>query len=116
MGSDSPSTPPFQYSSTPILFEKLRYALESRRLDLVTDRPLIFSLERNGRVDDRDGIAEPAAEALHLADNLDVLVPVHARGYGPHHFAFIEDIDVVIDDYGQFQIGHFDKRLHAGLV
>ena len=74
------------------------------------------SFQRDGRVDDRHGIAQPAAEALHFADDLDVLVPVDAGGHGPHDFPLVEDVDVVVDDDREFQIGHFDEGLHAGFV
>src|SRR4030095_6945230 len=91
-------------------------ALERRGFDLVAHRPVSLGFQWYRRVDDRHGVAQPAAEALHFADDFDVLVPMDAGGHGPHHFALVEDVDVVVDDHGQFQIGHLDEGLHAGFV
>src|SRR6516162_11078882 len=74
------------------------------------------ALEGDGGVDDRHGIAQPAAEALHFTNNLDVLVPVDSRGYCPHNFPLIKDIDIVVDNDREFQVGHLDEGLHARLV
>src|SRR5439155_22318357 len=81
---------------------------------LVALAPATF--QRHRRVDDGHPIAEPAAEALDFADNLDIFVPVDPGGHGPHDFALVEDVRVVVDHDGKFQIGHLYERLHAGLV
>src|SRR5688572_5380499 len=59
------------------LLEKLRDSFERFGMDFVAFGPA--ACERNGRVDNRYGVAQPAAKTLHLADDVNVLVPVHSR-------------------------------------
>src|ERR1043165_475386 len=98
------------------LLEELGDALEGGRLDLIAHGPFTFALQRNGGIDNRYCVSQPAAKALHFANNFDVLVPVDAGGDRPHHFAFVEHIDVIVDDHRQLQVRHLDERLHAGFV
>src|SRR5688572_7687340 len=102
--------------SSPGLFEESGNTLERRRLHFVTHGPFCFLFNRYGRIDDRHCIAQPATKTLDLTDDLDIFVPVHTSGDGPHDFAFVKDVDVFVDNYGEFQVRHFDKCLHASLV
>src|ERR671919_80753 len=97
-----------------ILFEELCDTLESLRMDFIAFGPT--ALQWNRRVNNGDRIAEPAAEALHFSDDFDVLIPVNPRRHRPHHLALVKHVDIVVHDDSELQIGHLDKRLHAGLV
>src|SRR5215207_1104158 len=96
------------------LLEKSCHPLEGRGFDLVTHRP--FGFERYRCVEDRHSVAKPTAEALDLADDFDVFIPVHTGGHCPHDLTFVEDIDIVVDDNGKLQIRHLNEGLHAGFV
>src|SRR5437867_10139602 len=96
------------------LLEKLRDPFKRFGMDFVAFGPAAF--EWNGRIDNRHGVAQPAAKTLHLADDLDVLIPVHTRCYRPHDFSFVKDVDIIVDDDSELQVGHFDEGLHAGFV
>src|SRR6185503_3241861 len=85
-----------------LLLEEFCDALESSRLDFVAYRPFVLRFEGYGGIDNRDGVAEPAAETLYFADDFDVLVPMDARSDGPHDFALVEGVDVIVDDDRQF--------------
>src|SRR5439155_25113401 len=43
-------------------------------------------------------------------------IPVHTRCYRPHDFSFVKDVDIIVDDDSELQVGHFDEGLHAGFV
>src|ERR1700752_1126728 len=82
-------------SIIPPLLEKTAHPLHRVRGNLVALGKLAF--ERLRCVDHRDRVAEPAAEALHFAHDLNVLVPVRPGADRPHDFALVEDVDVVVD-------------------
>ncbi len=68
------------------------------------DASFVGTLDRLGGVDDHFGghdvvgLRRIQSVSFDVLDNVHVLVRLHARGHCPHHFFFVINIDIGVDD------------------